>query len=80
MDDSTQVREVFGSIQHPQLQDTVKDIEVRADLDIIIYSEAANHLTATVSNMPEYQFPQNVSGIHASGGNSGGQQWQRRPA
>ena len=55
MADSTQVHELFRRVQHPQLQYTVKDIEVRADLDGITYSEAANHLIATVSKMPDYQ-------------------------
>ena len=54
MADSTQVRELFSRVQHPQLQDTVKALEVRADLYGITYSEAANLLTATVSKIPEY--------------------------
>ena len=39
-------------VQHPHLQDTVKAIEVRSDLDGITYSEADNHLTAAVSDIP----------------------------
>ena len=69
---STQVHKLFSRFQHPQLQDTVKALEVRADLDGITYSEADFHLTAAVSKIPDYQLPQNVSGIQASGGNSGG--------
>ena len=52
MADSTQVRELFRKVQDPQLQDTVKSLEVRAYLDGITYLEAANHLTAVVSKMP----------------------------
>ena len=68
----TQVLELFRRVQHPQLQDTVKAIEVRNDLYRITYSDAENHLTATVPKMPEYQLSQKVSDIQASGGNSGG--------
>ena len=56
MADSTQVRELFRRVQHQQLQDTVKALEVKDELDGITYSEASNHLTASVSNIPEYQF------------------------
>ena len=46
MSDSTQVCELFRRVQHPQLQDTVKALEVIADLEGIPYSEADNYLTA----------------------------------
>ena len=52
MDNSTQVRELFRRVQHLQLQDTVTALEVRADLDVITYSEAANNLTAAISKIP----------------------------
>ena len=71
MADSQQVHELFRKVQHPQIQDTVKALEGRADLDVITYLEADNHLKAAVSKIPEYQSSQNVSGIKASGGNSG---------
>ena len=71
MADSTHIRGLFRRVQHPQLQDTVKGLEVRDDLDRITYPKADNQLTAAVSNMPEYQLSQNVSGVHSSGGNSG---------
>ena len=63
MADSTQVRELFRRFQHPHLQDMVKALEVRSDLDGIKYSEAANHLTAADSKIPEYQLFQKVDGI-----------------
>ena len=72
MADSTQVREIVKRVQHPQIQDTVKAIEVRADLDRITYPEAANHLTATISKISEDHFSQNIYGVHTSGDNSGG--------
>ena len=40
------LHELFRKVQHPQLQDMVKAIEVRDDLDGITYSETANHLTS----------------------------------
>ena len=72
MEYSTQVRELFRRVQHPQIQYTVKAIEVRDDLDGITYSEAATHLTAAVFKIPEYQLSRKVSGVQSSGGNSGG--------
>ena len=72
MADSTQVHELLRMVQHPQLQDTVKALEVRPDLGGITYLEAANHLTAAVSKMPEYQFSRKVSEVQSNGGNSGG--------
>ena len=68
MADRTQVRELLRRFQHPKLQDTVKAIEFRAEFDGITYSEAANHLTSTVSKMSDYQLYQKVSGIQASEG------------
>ena len=72
MADRTQVCELFRKIQHPKLQDTTKALEFRAEPVGIIYSEAANHLTAAVYKMLEYQFFRKVSIIQTSGGNSGG--------
>ena len=68
---SMQVRELFRRVQHPELQYTVKALDVRADLDGIKYSEAANHLTATVSKITEYQFSLKVSFIQSSESKSG---------
>ena len=57
------LHELFRKVQHPQLQDMVKAIEVRDDLDGITYSETANHLTSAFYKMLEYQFSRKVSGI-----------------
>ena len=54
MADSTQVPELFRRVQSPQLQDTFKSLEVRDNLDGITYLEAYKHLTAVVSNTPDY--------------------------
>ena len=72
MTDSTQVCELFSRVQHPQFQDTVKALEVRAEIYGITYSEADNHLTASISKMSEYQLSLKVSGVQSSGDNSGG--------
>ena len=71
MAESTQVRELFSRVQHPQPQDTFKALEVRSEIDGITYSKAYNNLTAALSNMPDYQLSRKVSSIQASGGNSG---------
>ena len=42
------LRELFKRVQHPQLQDTVKALKVRFDMEGIMYTRAANHLTAAV--------------------------------
>ena len=69
---STQVHELSRRVQQPQLQYTVKALELRSDLHGITYSEADNHITATVSKISEYQLYRKVSSIQASGGSSGG--------
>ena len=53
--ENAKVRELFKCVQHMQLQDTVKALRVRYNLDGITYTEAANHLTAAVSELPEFQ-------------------------
>ena len=72
--DNAQIRELFKWVQHPQLQDTVKALRVRFDLDGITYTEAANHLTAAVSELPEYQLARHTSSVRRvrGGGNRGG--------
>ena len=72
--DNTPIRELFKRVQHPQLQDNVKALRVRFDLDGITYTEAANHLTAAVSELPEYQLARRTSSIQRvrGGGNRGG--------
>ena len=53
--ENAKVRDLFKHVQHTQLQDTVKALRVRYDLDGITYTEAANHLTTAVSKLPEFQ-------------------------
>ena len=53
--ENAKVRELFKHVQHMQLQDTVEALHVCFDLDGITYAEVANHLTAAVSELPEFQ-------------------------
>ena len=53
--------ELLKWVQHPQLQDTVKALKVRFDMEGITYTQAANHLTATVLELPEYHLTRKVS-------------------
>ena len=52
--ENAKVRELLKCVQNNQLQDTVKALRVRFDLDGISYTEVANHLTSAVSELPEY--------------------------
>ena len=59
--ENAKLRELFKWVQHPQLQDTVKALKVCFDMDGITYTQAANHLTAAVSELPEYHLTRKVS-------------------
>ena len=59
--ENAKLRELFKWVQHPQLQDTVKALKVRFDMEGITYTQAANHLTPTVSELPEYHLTHKVS-------------------
>ena len=69
--ENAKVRELLKHVQHNQLQDTVKALWVWFDLDGISYTEAANHLTSAVSELPEYLLARHVSSLkHIHGGGS----------
>ena len=59
--ENAKLRELFKQVQHPQLQDTIKALKVRFDMEGITYTQAANHLTTTVSELPEYHLTRKVS-------------------
>ena len=59
--ENAKLRELFKWVQHPQLQDTVKALKVRFDMEGIMYTQAANHLTAMVSELPEDHLTHKVS-------------------
>ena len=39
--ENAKLRELFKRVQHPQLQDTVKALKVRFDMEGIMYTQAA---------------------------------------
>ena len=59
--ENAKLRELFKQVQHPQVQDTVKALKVRFDMEGIMYTQSANHLTAAVSELPEYHLTHKVS-------------------
>ena len=61
--ENAKVGELLKRVQNNQLQDTVKALWVRFDLDRISYTEAANHLTSAVSELPEYLLARRVSSL-----------------
>ena len=74
---NAKLHEFFKWVQHPQLQDTVKALKVCFDMEGITYTQAANHLTAAVSELPEYHLTRKVSAsssgtprIRGGGGNN----------
>ena len=61
--ENAKVPELLKRVQNNQLQDTVKALRVRFDLDGISYTELANHLTSAVSALPEYLLARHISSL-----------------
>ena len=59
--ENANIRELFKWVQHPQLPDTVKALKVRFDMEGLTYTQAANHLTAAVSELPEFHTTRRVA-------------------
>ena len=59
--ENDKLHELFKQVQHPQLQDTSKALKVCFDMEGITYTQAANPLTAAVSELPEYHLTCKVS-------------------
>ena len=69
--ENAKVHELLKCVQNNQLQDTIKALRVRFNLDRILYTEAANHVTSAVSELPEYLLAHCVSSLkHIRGGGS----------
>ena len=68
MTENAKLRELFKRTKHPQLIESVKALEVRYDMDGLTYTQAANHLTAAVSKLPDYQMVHRVSNVKTGGG------------
>jgi hypothetical protein len=76
--EQAKVRMLLKKVEHPQLQDAVGALRVRAQMDGTTFTECANHLAAIVSEIPDYSTPRKVSvterkiGVqHIRGGGSG---------
>ena len=61
--ENAKLRKLFKRVQHLQLQDTVKALKVCFDMEGITYTQAVNHLTAAVSELPEYHLTHKVSAL-----------------
>jgi hypothetical protein len=77
--EQAKVRMLLKKIEHPQLQDAVGALRVRAQMDGTTFTECANHLAAIVSEIPDYSTPRKVSATekkigtqHIRGGGSNG--------
>ena len=62
--DQAKVRILLKKVEHPQLQDAIGALRVRATIGGgITFTECANHLSAQVSELPDHQStPRKVSG------------------
>ena len=68
MMENAKLRELFKRTKHTQLIKSVKALEVRYDMDGLTYTQAANHLTAAVSKLLDYQMARHVSNVKTAGG------------
>jgi hypothetical protein len=59
--EQAKVRMLLKKVEHPQLQDAVGALRVRASMEGINFTECANHLSAQVSELPDQQTPRKVS-------------------
>ena len=67
MTENAKLREFFKRTKHTQLTESVKALEVRYDMDRLTYTQAANHLTAAVSKLLDYQMACRVSNVKTAG-------------
>ena len=68
MTENAKLRELFKRTKHWQLVESVKALEVRYDMDGQTYTQAANHLTAAVSKLPDYQMARRVLNVKTGSG------------
>jgi hypothetical protein len=59
--EQAKVRMLLKKVEHPQLQDAVSALRIRAGMDGITFTECANHLSAIVSELPDHQLSRKVS-------------------
>ena len=60
--EQAKVRMLLKKVEHPQLQDAVGALRVRASMDGMTFTECANHLSALVSELPDNQSSRKISG------------------
>ena len=65
--ENVKLRELFKCTKHTQLTESVKALEVRYDMDGLTYTQAANHLTAAISKLLDYQMARRVSNVKTAG-------------
>ena len=68
--ENAKIHELFRWVQHPQLQDTIKVLKVHFDMEGLTYTKAANHLTATISKLPEFRTTCRVAAARIRGGSA----------
>ena len=68
--ENAKIRELLKWVQHPQLQDTVKALKVRFDMEGMTYTQAANHLTVAVSELPEFHMTRRLAAARICGGSA----------
>lgn len=59
--EQAKVRMLLKKVEHPQLQDAVGALRVRASIDGVTFTECANHLSAQVSELPDHQSARKLS-------------------
>jgi hypothetical protein len=55
------VRILLKKVEHPQLQNTVSALRISAQMSDISFTDCANHLSAVVSELPDYQSNRKIS-------------------
>ena len=59
--EQAKVRMLLKKIQHPQMQNAVSALRIRAQLDSVTFTECANYLSAIVSELPDHQLNRKIS-------------------
>ena len=78
--EQAKVRILLKEVEHPQLQDAVNALRMRATMDGTTFTECANHLSAQVSELPDQQSTRKIAATGSKatptkrirGGGSGG--------
>jgi hypothetical protein len=55
------VRILLKKVEHPQLQNAVSALRIKAQLDVVTFTDCANHLSSVVSELPDYQSNRKIS-------------------